>query len=55
MYEVGNFFVYFYYLVIEKNFIVFKIGDILVFNRSGGFIEIVVVVDIISDIGFLEI
>ena len=53
-YEIGNSLVHSYYLVMEKNLTVPKIGDIVASNRSGGFIETVVAVHMTSDTGYLE-
>ena len=53
-YEIGNSLVHSYYLVIEKNLTVPKIGDVVVSNVSGGFIETVVAVHKTNDTGYLE-
>ena len=53
-YEIGNFLVHSYYLVVEKNITVPKIGDIVASNMSAGFIETVVAVHKSNETGYLE-
>lgn len=53
-YQIGNLLVHSFYLVIEKNLTVPKIGDIVASNVSGGFIETVVAVHKTNDTGYLE-
>jgi len=53
-YEIGNLLVHSYYLIVEKNITVPKIGDIVTSNVSGGFIETVVAVHKTDNTEYLE-
>jgi len=53
-YEIGNFLVQSYYLVIEKHQAIPKIGDIVASSVSGGFIETVVAIHKTNDTRYLE-
>ena len=53
-YEIGNSLFHSYYLVIEKNLTVLKMGDIVASNVSDGFIETVVTAHKTNVTGYLE-
>ena len=53
-YGIGNLIVHSYYLIVEKNITVPKIGDIVASNGSGGFIETVVAIHKTDDTEYLE-
>lgn len=54
IYNVDNLIVYFYYFVLDKLFVFFNIGDIIVVNESSGFIEIVIRIYKIDEVEYLE-